>query len=150
MLVFACVFDICEAFVSAPDWRQGCCLHNGVVVASGRKTARRIAAGIRTNEFTVSDACTAGGVRRSVETQKNGGIKGMVRSKRVGPTTRRIAKGQKIVLAGVKPVSGYENVVRGTAPSHNDELRKIWLRNGMVREDGQLKLKGWIVQNTYY
>merc|ERR1712086_485932 len=31
-----------------------------------------------------------------------------------------------------------------------DELRKIWLRNGMVREDGQLKLKGWIVQNTYY
>jgi sodium/potassium-transporting ATPase subunit alpha len=31
-----------------------------------------------------------------------------------------------------------------------DELRKIFLRNGMVREDGQLKLKGWIVQNTYY
>jgi len=32
-----------------------------------------------------------------------------------------------------------------------DELRKIWLRNGMVREaNGQLKLKGWIVQNTYY
>jgi sodium/potassium-transporting ATPase subunit alpha len=26
-----------------------------------------------------------------------------------------------------------------------DELRKIWLRNGMVREDGRLKLKGWIV-----
>jgi len=32
-----------------------------------------------------------------------------------------------------------------------DELRKIWLRNGMVREaNGKLKLKGWIVQNTYY
>jgi len=31
-----------------------------------------------------------------------------------------------------------------------DELRKIWLRNGMKREDGRLKLKGWIVQNTYY
>mmetsp|Transcript_13635 Transcript_13635/g.23219 ORF Transcript_13635/g.23219 Transcript_13635/m.23219 type:complete len:430 (-) Transcript_13635:39-1328(-) len=31
-----------------------------------------------------------------------------------------------------------------------DELRKIWLRNGMVREEGRLKLKGWIVQNTYY
>ena len=31
-----------------------------------------------------------------------------------------------------------------------DELRKIWLRNGMVREAGKLKLKGWIVQNTYY
>lgn len=31
-----------------------------------------------------------------------------------------------------------------------DEMRKIWLRNGMVREAGQLKLKGWIVQNTYY
>lgn len=31
-----------------------------------------------------------------------------------------------------------------------DELRKIWLRQGMVREDGKLKLKGWIVQNTYY
>jgi len=31
-----------------------------------------------------------------------------------------------------------------------DELRKIWLRNGMVRESGKLKLKGWIVQNTYY
>jgi len=31
-----------------------------------------------------------------------------------------------------------------------DELRKIWLRNGMERENGKLKLKGWIVQNTYY
>jgi sodium/potassium-transporting ATPase subunit alpha len=31
-----------------------------------------------------------------------------------------------------------------------DELRKIWLRNGMTREGGKLKLKGWIVQNTYY
>jgi sodium/potassium-transporting ATPase subunit alpha len=31
-----------------------------------------------------------------------------------------------------------------------DELRKIWLRNGMTREQGQLKLTGWIVQNTYY
>ena len=26
-----------------------------------------------------------------------------------------------------------------------DELRKIWLRGGMVREDGKLRLKGWIV-----
>jgi len=26
-----------------------------------------------------------------------------------------------------------------------DELRKIWLRSGMVREQGKLKLKGWIV-----
>jgi sodium/potassium-transporting ATPase subunit alpha len=31
-----------------------------------------------------------------------------------------------------------------------DELRKIWLRNGMVREEGKLRFKGWIVQNTYY
>jgi sodium/potassium-transporting ATPase subunit alpha len=31
-----------------------------------------------------------------------------------------------------------------------DELRKIWLRNGMVRSEGRLKLKGWIVRNTYY
>jgi len=34
-----------------------------------------------------------------------------------------------------------------------DELRKIWLRSGMVREGGEtgkLRLKGWIVQNTYY
>jgi len=32
-----------------------------------------------------------------------------------------------------------------------DELRKIYLRNGMVRgADGKLRLKGWIVQNTYY
>jgi len=31
-----------------------------------------------------------------------------------------------------------------------DELRKIWLRSGMVREGGRLRLKGWIVQNTYY
>ena len=31
-----------------------------------------------------------------------------------------------------------------------DEVRKIWLRSGMVREQGKLKLKGWIVQNTYY
>jgi hypothetical protein len=26
-----------------------------------------------------------------------------------------------------------------------DELRKIWLRNGMIREDGRLRLRGWIV-----
>jgi sodium/potassium-transporting ATPase subunit alpha len=26
-----------------------------------------------------------------------------------------------------------------------DELRKIWLRQGMVREDGRLRLRGWIV-----
>jgi sodium/potassium-transporting ATPase subunit alpha len=31
-----------------------------------------------------------------------------------------------------------------------DEIRKIWLRNGMERIGGKLKLKGWIVQNTYY
>jgi sodium/potassium-transporting ATPase subunit alpha len=31
-----------------------------------------------------------------------------------------------------------------------DEMRKIWLRHGMVRVAGKLKLKGWIVQNTYY
>merc|ERR1712003_327656 len=31
-----------------------------------------------------------------------------------------------------------------------DELIKLWLRSGMVREQGRLKLKGWIVQNTYY
>jgi len=31
-----------------------------------------------------------------------------------------------------------------------DELRKIWLRGGMKRENGRLKLDGWIVQNTYY
>uniref|UniRef100_A0A7S3IM29 Cation-transporting P-type ATPase C-terminal domain-containing protein n=1 Tax=Strombidium inclinatum TaxID=197538 RepID=A0A7S3IM29_9SPIT len=31
-----------------------------------------------------------------------------------------------------------------------DELRKIFLRRGMVREDGRFKQKGWIVQNTYY
>lgn len=31
-----------------------------------------------------------------------------------------------------------------------DELRKIWLRGGMKRIDGRLKLEGWVVQNTYY
>lgn len=31
-----------------------------------------------------------------------------------------------------------------------DEFRKVLLRNGMVREHGKLKLKGWVVQNTYY
>lgn len=31
-----------------------------------------------------------------------------------------------------------------------DEMRKIWLRQGMERIDGVLKLRGWIVQNTYY
>jgi sodium/potassium-transporting ATPase subunit alpha len=31
-----------------------------------------------------------------------------------------------------------------------DELRKIWLRGGMVRENGRVKLKGWVAQNTYY
>merc|ERR1719389_512266 len=29
-----------------------------------------------------------------------------------------------------------------------DELRKIWLRGGMVREVGRVRLKGWIAQNT--
>jgi len=31
-----------------------------------------------------------------------------------------------------------------------DELRKIYLRNGMVRENNKLRLRGWVVQNTYY
>ena len=31
-----------------------------------------------------------------------------------------------------------------------DEMRKLMIRRGMVREDGKLRLKGWIVQNTYY
>lgn len=31
-----------------------------------------------------------------------------------------------------------------------DELRKIYVRKGMVKEDGITKYKGWIVQNTYY
>jgi len=37
-----------------------------------------------------------------------------------------------------------------TAIFFYDEIRKIWLRSGFVREEGRLKLKGWIVQNTYY
>ena len=37
-----------------------------------------------------------------------------------------------------------------TAIFFYDELRKIWLRDGMVREHGRLKLKGWITRNTYY
>jgi len=37
-----------------------------------------------------------------------------------------------------------------TAIFFYDELRKIWLRDGMVREAGRLKLKGWITRNTYY
>jgi|DeetaT_2_FD_contig_101_55418_length_2641_multi_11_in_0_out_0_1 sodium/potassium-transporting ATPase subunit alpha len=31
-----------------------------------------------------------------------------------------------------------------------DELRKLWLRGGMVREGGRVRLRGWIAQNTYY
>ncbi len=31
-----------------------------------------------------------------------------------------------------------------------DELRKIWLRSGMIRVNGKLVLDGWIVKNTYY
>jgi len=31
-----------------------------------------------------------------------------------------------------------------------DEMRKIWLRGGMERVAGKLKLTGWVVQNTYY
>jgi hypothetical protein len=31
-----------------------------------------------------------------------------------------------------------------------DELRKIYVRRGMVRENGHIKLRGWTVQNTYY
>jgi hypothetical protein len=31
-----------------------------------------------------------------------------------------------------------------------DELRKLYLRKGMVREGGRIRMKGWIVQNTYY
>lgn len=37
-----------------------------------------------------------------------------------------------------------------TAIFFYDELRKIWLRDGMVREAGRLKLRGWITRNTYY
>ena len=102
-----------------------------VVVASDRETARRIAEGIRARGFTISDASvgvdlgasTTGGARRSVEPQKVRGDKGMVRSRRVGAITRKETKGQKMVLAGVKPMSGYENVVRVTAPTHIDQLR---------------------------
>ena len=31
-----------------------------------------------------------------------------------------------------------------------DEIRKVFLRRGMVKEGGRLRLRGWIVQNTYY
>jgi hypothetical protein len=31
-----------------------------------------------------------------------------------------------------------------------DELRKLWVRGGMVREAGRVRLRGWIAQNTYY
>jgi sodium/potassium-transporting ATPase subunit alpha len=31
-----------------------------------------------------------------------------------------------------------------------DEIRKVFLRRGMVKEQGRLRLRGWIVQNTYY
>ena len=33
-----------------------------------------------------------------------------------------------------------------------DEIRKIFLRNGMVKDEvsGRFRLRGWIVQNTYY
>lgn len=31
-----------------------------------------------------------------------------------------------------------------------DEVRKIWLRSGMVKEGNKLRFKGWVVQNTYY
>jgi hypothetical protein len=32
-----------------------------------------------------------------------------------------------------------------------DELRKLWLRSGIGQDDhGKTKLKGWIVQNTFY
>ena len=31
-----------------------------------------------------------------------------------------------------------------------EETRKLFLRRGMVHEQGRLRLKGWIVQNTYY
>jgi len=31
-----------------------------------------------------------------------------------------------------------------------DELRKIYLRSGMVRIDGKLRFTGWIIRNTYY
>jgi sodium/potassium-transporting ATPase subunit alpha len=33
-----------------------------------------------------------------------------------------------------------------------DELRKIYVRNGMTRERGsnRVKLQGWVVRNTYY
>ena len=31
-----------------------------------------------------------------------------------------------------------------------DEIRKVFLRLGMVKEGGRFRQKGWIVQNTYY
>ena len=51
---------------------------------------------------------------------------------RVGAIVRKETKGQKLVLAGVKPMSGYENLVRGTAPAHLDEPRRIY-RAGLAR-----------------
>merc|ERR1712178_209978 len=33
-----------------------------------------------------------------------------------------------------------------------DEMRKLWVRNGMFKneETGKIKLSGWFAQNTYY
>ena len=31
-----------------------------------------------------------------------------------------------------------------------DELRKMWIRDGIVREAGVLRLRGWFARNTYY
>ena len=106
-----------------------------VVVASDRETARQIATAIRAKGFTISDAevgvdlgaSTAGGARRSVESQKVRSKKGWKRSRRVGAIVRKETRGQQLVMSGVKPMSGYENLVRGTAPTHIDELRRTFL-----------------------
>jgi hypothetical protein len=31
-----------------------------------------------------------------------------------------------------------------------DELRKLYIRLGMVKENGKMRQKGWVCQNTYY
>jgi hypothetical protein len=31
-----------------------------------------------------------------------------------------------------------------------DEMRKIWVRDGIVKENNRQKYIGWIAQNTFY
>ena len=52
--------------------------------------------------------------------------KGWKRARRVGYLASKLTAAEQLVTTGVKPQTGYEHLVRGTAPGRLDELRSIY------------------------